>query len=204
MGKSFYFCDIDEGHLILPSGKVIDFKWSLSNDTLNVTVKDTLVRYKIDNVKLSENQKQIYCRILSEGCKYFISSFIASRTLNSACDFLFDSQLGNLEFDSNIENEIKKIKDKVRIDNVIFGYKDKEKKYHYTYSDKTIYLDSHKDIFSIISNNEKDLAVVLFVLYENEKMLSAQKMLRLVLFYDPYLSNHIYLYVSEEYPLVNN
>ena len=204
VGKSFYFCDIDKGHLVLPSGKVVDFKWELSNDTLNIMVKDTLVQYKIDDVKYTEDQEQMYCRILSEGCKYFISSFIANRTLNKACDFQFESQLGDFVIDSFVENSIIKIKDEMRIDNVIFGYRDKEKKYHYTYSQKTNHLDSYKDVFSIISNKEEELIVVLLVLYENEKMQSVQKMLRLVLFYDEYLSDHIDLIVSEEYPIMNN
>ena len=49
--QHFFFNENGKGFRMYPSNDVDEFKWSVSNDTLNILDGDTLVTYRIKDVK---------------------------------------------------------------------------------------------------------------------------------------------------------
>ena len=73
--QHFFFNENGKGFRMYPSNDVDEFKWSVSNDTLNILDGDTLVPYRIENVKTRGLHRSIFLRLLSEGTRNFHESF---------------------------------------------------------------------------------------------------------------------------------
>ena len=114
VGWDFYFNENGKGNVVIPARgikyKNIEFKWSLSNDTLNIVHADTLVQYRIDKTKVKNDVLRLYLRLLSPGTQYFHSSYIAGFSLHKASDFVYDPEFKAVELDSTVLRKIEQIK----------------------------------------------------------------------------------------------
>lgn len=141
--RHYYFYEDGNGKYIIPTSKrgkvVLNFTWSISNDTLNIVQGDTIVRYVIDKVEDTNRVRQLYLRLLGKNdSKWFSSSFIAVSDFTKftpMSDFIKEDSIKSVVIDSDIIKTIDEYKKYRQIDEILIGYQDAEKKYHYTFFD---------------------------------------------------------------------
>ena len=135
VGWDFYFNENGKGNVVIPARgpkyKNIEFKWSLSNDTLNIVHIDTLAQFRIDKTRIKNGIFDLYLRLLKPGGQYFNKSYIASSLMVKATDFLYDPNLNSIELDSIVLRKVEEIKKDEKINKIIVCYQDKSKKIYY-------------------------------------------------------------------------
>ena len=194
--QHFFFDENGKGFRVYPSNDVDEFKWSVSNDTLNILDGDTLVPYRIENVKTRGLHRSIFLRLLSEGTRNFHESFYPFSIIEKSADYVFSPEIPRFDISKKVQNAIGKIEGLPISDlyMLLVGYGAKDGKFHFTYP-QTSCLD--KDFRDDILT-EGDFKCVLLVLYD-EKMRSVRKLALRFFVYTPYLSEHVYISVAEDY-----
>ncbi|MDO4958486.1 MAG: hypothetical protein Q4E68_04450 [Prevotellaceae bacterium] len=186
VSSKIYFYENGKGLLDDPAREhPIDFKWTLSNDTINLLDGDTLIQYKIDKNK---GNNELYLRILSKGTKPFHWSLVIYSDNIETSDYLYDNSIGKIEMEKAIRDKIDSIKSERRIDEVVVGYI-KDKVYHYTYA----CADENKTgsgIFCDRANWKNHCKFILFVQYDNDTH-NYIKFIRLCFENDKYLPDRI-------------
>ena len=203
VGWDFYFNENGKGNVVIPARgpkyKNIEFKWSLSNDTLNIVHIDTLAQFRIDKTRIKNGIFDLYLRLLKPGGQYFNKSYIASSLMVKATDFLYDPNFKSMELDSTILKNIEKIKERKEITKIVIGYQGKDNKIYY--SDNNVQnARSNFSIFDEIINGERKYAFVLFVMYDIEKK-SFVKLSRMSFYYDEYLPEKVECSSCKDFPL---
>lgn len=194
--RHYYFYEDGNGKYIIPTSKrgkvVLNFTWSISNDTLNIVQGDTIVRYVIDKVEDTNRVRQLYLRLLGKNdSKWFSSSFIAVSDFTKftpMSDFIKEDSIKSVVIDSDIIKTIDEYKKYRQIDEILIGYQDAEKKYHYTFFDTPN--RSTQGIFGNTDEWEKNIKCVCFIMYEQNtnKILS---MYYMKYNYDEYMPDRI-------------
>lgn len=203
VGWDFYFNENGNGNVVIPARgpkyKNIEFKWSLSNDTLSIVHVDTLAQFRIDKTRIKNGIFDLYLRLLKPGGQYFNKSYIASSLMVKATDFLYDPDFKSMELDSTILKNIEKIKERKEITKIVIGYQGKDNKIYY--SDNNVQnARSNFSIFDEIINGERKYAFVLFVMYDIEKK-SFVKLSRMSFYYDEYLPEKVECTSCKDFPL---
>ena len=203
VGWDFYFNENGNGNVVIPARgskyKNVEFKWSLSNDTLNIVHVDTLAQFRIDKTRIKNGIFDLYLRLLKPGGQYFNKSYIASSLMVKASDFLYDPDFEFIELDSNILKKIEEIKAEKKITKIVIGYQGKDNKIYY--SDNNGHnARSNFSIFDEIINGDRTSLFILFVIYDNEKK-SYVKLSRMAFYYDEYLPDKVECTSCKDFPL---
>ena len=194
--QHFFFDENGKGFRVYPSNDVDEFKWSVSNDTLNILDGDTLGPYRIENVKTRGLHRSIFLRLLSEGTRNFHESFFPFSIMEKSADYVFSPDIPRIGISEKVQNAIGKIRGSLNPDYCVLlvGYEGKDCKFHFTYPETSSLDKDFRDDFL----TEEGYKCALFVLYD-EKMKSVRKISLRVFDYTPYLSEHVYISVAEDY-----
>lgn len=203
VGWDFYFNENGKGNVVIPARgpkyKNIEFKWSLSNDTLNIIHSDTLAQFRIDKTKEKKGLLYLYLRLIKPGAEYFDRSYIAGAHLLKVSDFLYDPNLNSIELDSMVLKKIEDINKDENINKIVVGYQSQDKKIYYSnkYGHKE---NDYYSLFDEITNGQKKALHVLAAMYDPNKK-SFVKLALLAFYYDEHLPNKVDFSSWEDYRL---
>ena len=192
----FFFDDNGKGFRMYQSNDVDEFKWSVSNDTLNILDGDTLVTYRIKDVKNKGLHRSMFLQLLSKGTRNFHESFYPFSIIEKPSNYVFSPEIPRLGIGKKVQDAIDKIRESLNPDSSMFmiGYEGKDGKFHFTYPQTSSFNKDFRDDFL----SDGDSKRVLLVLYD-EDMKSVRKLALRVFGYTPYLSEHVYISVAEDY-----
>lgn len=178
----FFFDDNGKGFRMYPSNDVDEFKWSVSNDTLNILDGDTLVTYRIKDVKSKGLHRSMFLQLLSEGTRNFHESFYPFSIIEKSSDYVFSPDIPRIGISKKVQDAIGKIEESLNPDScmLLTGY---DGKCHFTYPPTSSLDKDFRDDFL----SDGDFKRVLLVLYD-EDMKSVRKLALRVFNYTPYLS----------------
>lgn len=194
--QHFFFNENGKGFRMYPSNDVDEFKWSVSNDTLNILDGDTLVTYRIKDVKSKGLHRSMFLQLLSEGTRNFHESFYPFSIIEKSSDYVFSPEIPKFDISKKVQNTIAKIEESLNHDScmLLTGYEGKDGKFYFTYPQTSSLDKDFRDDFL----SDGDFKRVLLVLYD-EDMKSVRKLALRVFDYTQYLSEHVYISVAEDY-----